>query len=48
MVFDPPGDWQKRRRVFRSVPYERMLLQFWKPLRLESFYTKDEIRILSN
>lgn len=48
MVYDPPGDWRKRRQVFQSVPYERMLFQLWKPLRLENFYTQDEIQILNN
>lgn len=31
-------DWQRRRDVFLSISYERMLCQFWRPLTVEEWY----------
>ena len=40
------GDnWQKKVEIYRSVSYNRMMLSF-KPIKLESFYTQEEVEIL--
>lgn len=31
-------DWQWRLKVYRTVTYDQMMLQFWKPVKPESFY----------
>lgn len=48
MVFVSPIGREKRQEVYERVSYEKMLYQFWKPLRLRAFYTKEEIEILTS
>lgn len=32
------SDWPWRRDVYKSVSYNEMMLDFWKPIKAESFY----------
>lgn len=42
----PLGHWWKAREIFNKYTYEDMLYSI-KPLKLESWYTEDEIKILT-
>lgn len=47
LVFRNDGNYHVRLKIYNRVSYHKMLHSF-KPLRLESFYTKEEIEILKS
>lgn len=46
LVFRSSSDYRPKLKIYDRVSYEEMLHKFWKPLKLESFFTKEEIDIL--
>lgn len=47
MVYDGPGDWKARQKIFHSLSYAAMVFKFWKPLKLKAWLTEDEIKVLT-
>lgn len=39
-------EWRKYHNAYCTVEYMEMLFKFWKPLRLESVFHGEELRIL--
>lgn len=47
LVFETGGDWERKLRVQKRVTYDEMMSSF-KPVKMESFYTAEEIAILKS
>jgi hypothetical protein len=37
-IIDGHFDWMWRYEKMKEVSYDRMMIQFWKPVKLEAFY----------
>jgi len=46
LVYREEGDWKEREKIQDKVSFEKVLFSFWKPIVLESFWSRQDIKVL--
>lgn len=46
LVDRPDDGWEQRQAIIKKVSFEKVLFSFWKPLVLESFWSREDIEFL--
>jgi hypothetical protein len=47
-VFKNEHDWQRKVNIYKKVSYEEMAFDLFRPLTLETYWSKKDIEILTN